>query len=158
RHQGGTRGGGGRGGVIHRQPGYSRAGRRRQRPRRAREDNMKIMIVWFATTMALAASPAHAEDGALAVPHFEVDAFGHNPPPNNWTRGRLPGTAPGRSPRMWAVHRPPSLPPRGRRAEQSPPEPMSCAAAPPVLVFAESGNLLRHWRGAGDGFQWPQSE
>jgi len=54
---------------------------------------MKIMIVWFATTMALVASPAHAEDGALTVPQFEVDAFWPKPLPKDsgaglWHRDR----------------------------------------------------------------------
>ena len=33
-----------------------------------------------------------------------------------------------------------------------------CVAAPPVLVFDQSGNLIRHWGGPGQGYQWPASE
>jgi hypothetical protein len=32
-----------------------------------------------------------------------------------------------------------------------------CAAAPPVLEFDEQGNLLRHWGGPADGYEWPDS-
>ena len=32
-----------------------------------------------------------------------------------------------------------------------------CAGAPPVLEFDQAGNLLRHWGGPGDGYEWPDS-
>src|SRR5947208_862431 len=51
-----------------------------------------------------------------------------------------------------------SLAPRERAAERSPPEAKCCVAAPPVLVFDASGNLLFSWGGAGAGYQWPESE
>ena len=31
-------------------------------------------------------------------------------------------------------------------------------AAPPVLLFDGSGNLLRSWGGPGQGYQWPENE
>src|SRR5262249_25080989 len=43
-------------------------------------------------------------------------------------------------------------------AEQNPPEAKCCVAAPPVLLFDQSGNLVRAWGGAGQGYQWPESE
>jgi hypothetical protein len=45
--------------------------------------------------------------------------------------------------------RPGSLTPRERAAEQNPPEAKCCIAAPPVLVFDQSGNLIRHWGARG---------
>ena len=56
------------------------------------------------------------------------------------------------------VHRPGSLTPRERAAEQNPPEAKCCVAAPPVLVFDQSGNLLRHWGGPARAINGPQSE
>ena len=82
---------------------------------------MKTMIVWFTTTMALLASPAHAEDGAPAVPQFAVDAFWPKPLPNKWILGQVSGIATDRYDRIWVVHRPASLTLRERAAEQSPP-------------------------------------
>ena len=38
-----------------------------------------------------------------------------------------------------------------------PPASDCCAAAPPVLEFDQAGNLLNHWGGAGQGFEWPES-
>ena len=56
------------------------------------------------------------------------------------------------------MQRPGSLTPRERAAEQNPPEAKCCVAAPPVLLFDQSGNLIRHWGGAGAGYEWPESE
>ena len=98
---------------------------------------MKTMIVWFATTMALLASPAHAEDGAPTLPQFAVDAFWPKPLPNKWILGQVSGIATDRYDRIWVVHRPASLTLRERAAEQNPPEAKCCVAAPPVLVFGQ---------------------
>ena len=118
---------------------------------------MKILSMWLVATMALLANPAQA-DSAAALPQFEVDAFWPKPLPNKWILGQVSGIATDRHDRIWVVHRPASLTPRERAAEQNPPEAKCCVAAPPVLVFDQSGNLLRHWGGSGEGFQWPQSE
>ena len=56
------------------------------------------------------------------------------------------------------MQRPLTLTPRERAAEQNPPEAKCCVAAPPVLVFDTSGNLLRAWGGPGQGYQWPENE
>jgi DNA-binding beta-propeller fold protein YncE len=118
---------------------------------------MKIITGWLAATMALIAIAAHA-DGAPAVPQFEVDPFWPKPLPNKWILGQVSGIATDRNDRIWVVHRPGSLTPRERAAEQNPPQAKCCLAAPPVLVFDQSGNLVRHWGGPGEGFQWPESE
>jgi DNA-binding beta-propeller fold protein YncE len=34
---------------------------------------------------------------------------------------------------------------------------MCCVAAPPVLEFDATGNLLHHWGGPGNGYDWPDS-
>jgi DNA-binding beta-propeller fold protein YncE len=56
------------------------------------------------------------------------------------------------------VHRPGSLTDRELAAQQTPPQAKCCVAAPPVLVFDQSGNLIRHWGGPGAGYDWPKSE
>jgi DNA-binding beta-propeller fold protein YncE len=72
--------------------------------------------------------------------------------------GQVSGLATDRNDRIWVVHRPTSLTPRERATEQNPPEAKCCVAAPPVLVFDSSGNLIRAWGGAGPGYEWPESE
>ena len=73
------------------------------------------------------------------------------PLPNNWILGQVAGIATDKYDRIWVVQRPLSLTPRERAAELNPPEAKCCKAAPPVLLFDASGNLLRHWGGPGPG-------
>src|SRR5438105_5622590 len=115
---------------------------------------MKTVVVLLAAIVALA-TPAYADN---AVPQFQVDPFWPKPLPNNWLLGQVAGIATDKYDRIWVVHRPLTLTPRERAAEQTPPEAKCCAAAPPVLVFDTSGNLLRSWGGPGPGYQWPENE
>ena len=117
------------------------------------------MKTFFALTCALVlASPALAQTAPPQVPQFQVDPFWPKPLPNNWILGQVSGIATDRFDRIWLVHRPSSLNARERAAEQKPPEAKCCVAAPPVLVFDQSGNLLRSWGGPGQGYEWPESE
>jgi hypothetical protein len=118
---------------------------------------MKMLIAWLSVTAALVAGPAYAQT-AGPLPQFQVDPFWPKPLPNNWILGQVSGIATDKSDRIWVVHRPGSLTPRERAAEQNPPEAKCCIAAPPVLVFDQSGNLIRHWGGSGPGYEWPESE
>jgi DNA-binding beta-propeller fold protein YncE len=72
--------------------------------------------------------------------------------------GQVSGIATDRFDRIWVVHRPGTLNERELAAAQNPPAAKCCFAAPPVLVFDQSGNLLRSWGGPGQGYEWPQSE
>jgi DNA-binding beta-propeller fold protein YncE len=91
-------------------------------------------------------------------PQFQVDPFWPKPLPNNWILGQVSGIAVDRDDHIWVVHRPNSLTERERAAEQNPPPAKCCVAAPPVLIFDQSGNLLGAWGGPGPGYQWPESE
>src|SRR3979490_1438150 len=108
-----------------------------------------------ALLLVLSFGAASADDKA---PQFQVEASWPKPLPNNWILGQVAGIATDKYDRIWVVHRPASLTPRERAAEQNPPEARCCVAAPPVLVFDQSGNLIRHWGGPGEGYQWPESE
>jgi DNA-binding beta-propeller fold protein YncE len=137
----------------------------------------------IATTLALIfaallASPvaAQTQDGAAApgakkraatvspqtnpgaVPQFQVDPFWPKPLPNNWILGQVSGVAVDKHGHVWIVHRPDSLSDREVGAAQNPPWSKCCFAAPPVLVFDPSGNLVRWWGGPGAGFEWPEVE
>jgi DNA-binding beta-propeller fold protein YncE len=102
--------------------------------------------------------PSLAQNGETAIPHFQVDALWPKPLPNNLILGQVGGITVDRFDRIWVVQRPKSLTPRERAAEQNPPTSKCCAAAPPVLVFDQSGNLLRAWGGPGQGYEWPEIE
>jgi DNA-binding beta-propeller fold protein YncE len=121
---------------------------------------MKFPLVGLFVAAAVLA-PALAQDqdkDKPAVPHFAVDPFWPKPLPNNWMLGQVSGIATDRFDRIWVVHRPGTLNERELAAAQNPPAAKCCFAAPPVLVFDQSGNLLRSWGGPGQGYEWPQSE
>jgi DNA-binding beta-propeller fold protein YncE len=134
---------------------------RKRRPHAPREQKMKfIMCLVFAVTVALPA-PALAQErvpAKAALPQFQVDPFWPKPLPNNWILGQVSGIAVDRFDRIWVVHRPGTLNERELAAAQTPPTAKCCFAAPPVLVFDQSGDLLRAWGGPGQGYEWPQSE
>jgi DNA-binding beta-propeller fold protein YncE len=125
---------------------------------------MKSTLAGAAIAAALL-SPVIAPDAVraqeAAVPRFQVDPFWPKPLPNKWILGQVSGIAVDRFDRIWVVHRPSTLNERERAAEQNPPTAKCCVAAPPVLVFDQSGNLLTSWGGPGQGdkaYDWPKSE
>ena len=123
----------------------------------------RVTQLVLATIMAAgglaAPMPASAEDAkTAAIPQFQVDALWPKALPNNWILGQVAGITVDRFDRVWIVHRPGSLSPRERAAEHNPPESKCCVAAPPVLVFDQSGNLVKSWGGPGQGYRWPKSE
>ena len=109
-------------------------------------------------TAALLGGWAAAQQPAPRVPQLQVDAFWPKPLPNNWLLGQVSGVAVDSRDHVWIVQRPRSLSERELGAAQDPPLGNCCFAAPPVLVFDQSGNLLRAWGGPGPGFEWPASE
>ncbi|HEX2826809.1 MAG TPA: hypothetical protein VHP37_10720 [Burkholderiales bacterium] len=95
---------------------------------------------------------------AGGVPLFQVDPFWPKALPGNWILGQVSGVAVDKRDHIWIVHRPRSLSEREVGAQQNPPWSKCCYAAPPVLVFDQSGNLLRAWGGPGQGYEWPDTE
>jgi DNA-binding beta-propeller fold protein YncE len=116
---------------------------------------MKQVRWWWQVLWLAVCIPAY---GQTVAPRFAVDAAWPKPLPNRWILGQVSGIATDRHDRIWVVHRPRTLNERERAAEQNPPQAKCCIAAPPVLVFDGSGNLLFSWGGAGKGYQWPESE
>lgn len=104
------------------------------------------------------AQTAHSHDTAELPPNFQVDPFWPKTLPNNWIFGQVAGVAVDRRDHIWIIHRPKSLQERQVLAGRTPPPTSCCIAAPAVLVFDMSGNLLRSWGGSGQGFEWPESE
>jgi DNA-binding beta-propeller fold protein YncE len=92
------------------------------------------------------------------IPQFLVDPSWPKPLPNNWILGQVSGIRVDRFDHIWVVQRPGSLDKRELAAQQNPPQAKCCVAAPPVLVFDQFGNLIRHWGGPGPGYNWPKSE
>jgi len=97
---------------------------------------------------------------AVSAPSFEVDPFWPKPLPNHWLLGMTIGVAVDGQDHVWIVHRGGStLNPRTEMglATTPPTAEECCLPAPPVLEFDPAGNLVGHWGGPGEGYEWPAS-
>ncbi len=108
--------------------------------------------------LALVGVQAQAQTPKAGVPQFQVDALWPKDLPNNWLLGQVSGLTSDRNNNVWIVNRPDSLSKRERAAEQKPPEAKCCAVPPAVIVFDQAGNVIKHWGGPGQGYNWPKSE
>src|SRR5580692_4391870 len=81
------------------------------------------------------------------APIFEVDPLWPKPLPNHWLMGMTIGVSVDAQDNIWIIHRQGSLEPGELHATSN----------PPVLEFDQDGNLLRHWGGKGNGYDWPDS-
>ena len=93
----------------------------------------------------------------VQAPRFEVDPFWPKPLPNHWILGQTIGVSVDANDHIWIIHRAGSLEPGEQHATTNPPTAQCCAPAPPVLEFDEAGNLIGHWGGPGQGYDWPDS-
>jgi len=98
-----------------------------------------------------------AYTAGLQAPQFEVDPMWPKPLPHHWLLGNVTGVAVDSHDHIWIVHRQNSLEPMETWAATTPPASECCVPAPPVLEFDEEGNLLNHWGGPGQGYDWPVS-
>jgi DNA-binding beta-propeller fold protein YncE len=101
-----------------------------------------------------------AGKSAVVAPRFEVDPFWPKPLPNHWLLGSAIGLAVDAQDHVWVVHRGGAT--LNERTEMSaagktPSAEACCLPAPPVLEFDPAGNLVGHWGGPGEGYEWPQS-
>jgi DNA-binding beta-propeller fold protein YncE len=119
---------------------------------------MKRVALGAAVAALLSFVAFSSPSAAADPPQFQVDPFWPKPLPNNWLLGQVAGIRVDRFDHIWVVQRPGSLDKRDLAAQQNPPQAKCCAAAPPVLVFDQSGNLIRSWGGPGKGYDWPKSE
>src|SRR5437667_776242 len=79
------------------------------------------------------------------------------PPPNHWSMGNVIGVSVDAQDHIWIIHRAASLERMETYAAADPPASDCCVPAPPVLEFDEKGNLIGHWGGPGQGYDWPAS-
>src|SRR5580698_2766451 len=98
---------------------------------------------------------AHAAE--VMAPRFEVDAYWPKPLPNHWILGQTIGVSADSAGHIWIIHRVGSLEAGEQHATTTPQIAQCCAAAPPVLEFDQEGNLIGHWGGPGQGYDWPVS-
>ncbi|PYU23693.1 MAG: hypothetical protein DMG30_10760 [Acidobacteria bacterium] len=125
--------------------------------------NLGAALIFMALVLALEIGSvvlgkrAALEAAGAQAPMFEVDPFWPKPLPNHWLIGMTIGVSVDAQDHVWIVHRQGSLEPGEKHATTNPPIAQCCAPAPPVLEFDQAGNLLRHWGGPGQGYDWPNS-
>jgi DNA-binding beta-propeller fold protein YncE len=98
--------------------------------------------------------------GTVQAPRFEVDPFWPKPLPNNWLLGSAIGVSVDSRDHVWIVHRGgATLNARTEMGAATDPKTAEecCVPAPPVLEFDPAGNLVGHWGGPGEGYEWPNS-
>jgi DNA-binding beta-propeller fold protein YncE len=100
---------------------------------------------------------AAVQAAVVQAPRFEVDPLWPKPLPNKWILGQTIGVSVDAQDHVWIIHRAGSLEPGEVHATTSPPIAQCCAPAPPVLEFDRAGNLVGHWGGPGEGYNWPDS-
>ncbi len=94
---------------------------------------------------------------SVQAPRFEVDPMWPKPLPNHWVIGSVIGVTVDANDHIWIIHREGSLEAKEQYLTSKPPAAECCAAAPPVLEFNEAGDLIGHWGGPGQGYDWPAS-
>ncbi len=110
--------------------------------------------------LALVQSGRATDAQAVQVPLFEYDPTFPKPLPENWAIGPIGGLAVDRQDHLYVVQRPGGLLTNERfsGAHDTPPKAECCVPAPPVLEFDQAGALVHSWGGAGQGYDWPQTE
>jgi DNA-binding beta-propeller fold protein YncE len=100
---------------------------------------------------------ASVQAASMQAPMFEVDPMWPKPLPNHWVIGMTIGVSVDAQDNVWIIHRGGSLEPKEKYGDTNPPGADCCVTAPPVLEFDKTGNLIGHWGGPGEGYDWPAS-
>jgi DNA-binding beta-propeller fold protein YncE len=116
-----------------------------------------FVIASAALGIAASALSARAAAAQVQAPRFEVDPLWPQPLPNKWILGQTIGVSVDAQDHVWIIHRGGSLEPGEVHATTTPPTAQCCAPAPPILEFDAAGNLVGHWGGPGQGYDWPDS-
>jgi hypothetical protein len=115
-----------------------------------------VLLALAAGQTLLDNSAAAQAQGAVMAPRFEVDPFWPKPLPNHWVLGSTIGVWVDTDDHVWIIHRSSATLNRNEKPLETG-DGECCAGAPPVLEFDAAGNLLRHWGGPGEGYEWPDS-
>src|SRR2546422_5786964 len=116
-----------------------------------------VLLAALGAGSAVLEKRAAVEAAAVQAPGFEVDPRWPRPLPNKWILGQTIGVSVDGQDHVWIIHRAGSLEPGEVHATTNPPTAQCCAPAPPILEFDAAGNLIGHWGGPGQGYDWPDS-
>jgi len=116
------------------------------------------LVVLTAAGVLVARELAGQSRNSVQAPYFEVDPMWPKPLPNHWVLGSTIGVSVDERDHVWIIHRgSATLGNNEKGLELNPPTGECCAGAPPVLEFDPEGNLVGHWGGPGEGYEWPAS-
>lgn len=123
-----------------------------------------VLTVFVAVLLALGILERQLERTAAAqttpgvvAPRFEVDPLWPKRLPDKWVLGQVIGVTVDAQDHVWIVHRDNLLGANEAAASQNPPTASCCVKAPPVLEFDPAGNVVGHWGGPAEGYDWPSS-
>ena len=117
-----------------------------------------LLVAIAALGVGQARLDAAAESQPVRAPLFEVDPLWPKPLPNHWVLGSAIGVGVDSRDHVFVIHRRDSFNERTEiGAATDPPTGECCVPAPNVLEFDPAGNLVNHWGGPGEGFDWPTS-
>lgn len=119
-----------------------------------------LLASMLLTSCAMETRPgagATGEASGVMAPRLEVDPLWPKPLPNHWVMGAVIGVAVDANDHVFVIHRGGSLEAKEAYATWNPPASECCLPAPAVLEFNQEGDLVGHWGGAGEGFEWPAS-
>ena len=116
-----------------------------------------VLVLLLLAALSLSMGRWHASAATVMAPRFEVDPLWPKPLPNHWVIGQTIGVSVDAQDHVWIIHRAGSLEPKEIYTAANPPAADCCLPAPPVLEFDQEGNLIGHWGGPGQGYDWPSS-
>tara|TARA_Y100000590_G_scaffold446415_1_gene580105 strand:- start:271 stop:1452 length:1182 start_codon:yes stop_codon:yes gene_type:complete len=118
--------------------------------------SVAILLVMFGCAEKVLDNAADAQ--AKQAPMFEVDPFWPKPLPNHWILGATIGIGVDSRDHIYIIHRRDTFNERTEiGAATDPIKADCCIPAPNVLEFDPEGNLVNHWGGPGEGYDWPAS-
>jgi DNA-binding beta-propeller fold protein YncE len=115
-----------------------------------------LLVVMGLSQLVLERTAAAQNKGAVQAPRFEVDPLWPKPLPNHWILGSTIGVWVDTDDHVWVIHRSTATLGNNEKTLETK-QGECCAGAPPILEFDQEGNLLRHWGGPGQGYEWPDS-
>ena len=116
-----------------------------------------VLIIALGSGALVLERRAAVQAAGTQAPMFEVDPMWPKPLPNHWVIGMTIGVSVDAQDNVWIIHRGGSLEPKEKYHDTNPPGADCCNTAPPVLEFDKAGNLIGHWGGPGEGYDWPTS-
>jgi DNA-binding beta-propeller fold protein YncE len=117
--------------------------------------SLLALLSILALTQAMIERAVAYQDTVMA-PRFEVDPLWPRPLPNHWVLGNAIGIWADHQDLVWIINRgSATLADNEKALELRTGD--CCAGAPPVLAYDQSGRLVHHWGGPGQGYDWPAS-